>query len=179
MHYFIIPGLGGSGPDHWQTHFEQQLENCTLILQDDFDEPNCDAWINRINETIQKIDSEEIIFIAHSMGCLAVAHWSSRFQRNIKGAFLVAPADLENAPEIINHTDFLPLPNKNLPFKSYLISSTNDSWVSVEKAKEYAKTWGSEFISIGEAGHITSSSGYGKWNEGITLLNNLTNKIPT
>ena len=28
--YFIIPGLGNSGPDHWQTYFEKQGSTTTL-----------------------------------------------------------------------------------------------------------------------------------------------------
>jgi predicted alpha/beta hydrolase family esterase len=33
--------------------------------------------------------------------------------------------------------------------------------------------WGSEFMMIGEAGHINSASGFGDWPEGLALLNTL------
>jgi len=26
--YFIVPGLGNSGPEHWQTYFEKSGNNC-------------------------------------------------------------------------------------------------------------------------------------------------------
>jgi predicted alpha/beta hydrolase family esterase len=30
--YLIIPGLGNSGPGHWQTYFEQVLPNCSHFI---------------------------------------------------------------------------------------------------------------------------------------------------
>ena len=50
---------------------------------------------------------------------------------------------------------------------------TNDIWVSLERAKYFAENWGSEFINIGDAGHINTTSGHTNWEEGLTILKKL------
>jgi uncharacterized protein len=33
----VIPGLGGSGPEHWQTRWEGRLSTARRVEQDDWD----------------------------------------------------------------------------------------------------------------------------------------------
>jgi predicted alpha/beta hydrolase family esterase len=40
----------------------------------------------------------------------------------------------------------------------------------LERARQFAEVWGSEFVNIGAAGHINTASGYGEWPEGLALL---------
>jgi predicted alpha/beta hydrolase family esterase len=37
----ILPGLGNSGPDHWQSHWERGDAACRRVEQDDWDAPDC------------------------------------------------------------------------------------------------------------------------------------------
>jgi len=53
------------------------------------------------------------------------------------------------------------------------VTSSNDEWVSLERARLFAEYWGSAFINIGAAGHINAQSGYGKWTEGLKVLERL------
>ena len=62
------------------------------------------------------------------------------------------------------------MPLKKLPFPSIVIASTNDEYVSVERATEFSNAWGSELVFIGEAGHINSASNLGNWPEGWKYL---------
>ncbi len=48
-----------------------------------------------------------------------------------------------------------------------------DPFVTVGRAQTFARAWGSEFVMIGEAGHINTASGLGDWHEGLALLRNL------
>lgn len=41
------------------------------------------------------------------------------------------------------------------------------------RAQAFATAWGSEFVMIGEAGHINGYSGLGDWPEGLALLYSL------
>jgi uncharacterized protein len=104
-----------------------------------------------------------------------VAQWAKRFPKAIKGALLVAPSDIENPAYTFTMTGFTPIPLGKLPFKSIVVSSTNDIWVSEERAKFFANACGSEFISIGEAGHINVAAGYGEWPFGLELLQEFEN----
>ncbi|MBC7832417.1 MAG: alpha/beta hydrolase, partial [Hyphomicrobium sp.] len=40
----IVPGLHGSGPDHWQSWFERQIPNCVRVIQGDWASPNLQLW---------------------------------------------------------------------------------------------------------------------------------------
>ena len=39
--YFIVPGLGNSGPEHWQTYFEKSGSNFQRIEQQEWEAPAC------------------------------------------------------------------------------------------------------------------------------------------
>jgi predicted alpha/beta hydrolase family esterase len=67
--YFIVPGLGNSGPEHWQTYFEKSGDNFKRIIQQEWDAPHCEDWIETINKTISSHDPSTIILIVHSLGC--------------------------------------------------------------------------------------------------------------
>lgn len=171
--YFIVPGLGNSGPEHWQTFFESSGNNFRRIGQQEWDAPNCNDWITAMDQAISDYDPSTIILIGHSLGCATIAHWAAQFNKKIKGALLVAPSDVENPAYTFPATGFTPMPTGKINFKTIVVASTDDPWVSVERAKLFAFNWGSEFISIGNAGHINAASGHYKWNEGIDILKKL------
>ncbi len=172
-HYLIVPGLGNSGPQHWQTYFEQSGPHFSRIQQEEWEAPECEAWINRIEEKVSEFDPEQVVLIGHSLGCTAIAHWARRFNRNIKGAMLVAPSDIENPVYTFPAVGFSPIPLEKIPFPTLVIASTDDPWVSFERAAFFASAWGSEFVSLGPAGHINVASGHTTWDEGLALLKRL------
>jgi uncharacterized protein len=168
--YFIIPGLGNSDENHWQTHFENSGGNFIRIDQKSWDEPDCEDWIQNIDNAISGFEASEVVLVAHSLGCTAVAQWAKRFPKAIKGALLVAPSDIDNPVYTFPMIGFTPIPVQKLPFKSVVVASSNDIWVSEERAKFFADAWGSELVCIGEAGHINVAGGYGEWQAGLELL---------
>jgi uncharacterized protein len=171
--YLIVPGLGNSGPAHWQTYFEQMGSHFLRINQNDWDTPSCDDWTSNIDRVVSQYDLSKVVLIGHSLGCLAIAHWATKYKSHIKGAFLVAPSDCE-APQYTFQTNgFSPIPLNKIIFKTIVVASTNDFWVSIERAKFFAENWGSEFINLGNAGHINAASGHFEWQEGLDILNQL------
>ena len=141
IRYLIVPGWQGSPEDHWQSHWQHSLPNSARVEQDDWLTPRREDWIAALAEAIA-IDSTPVILIAHSLGCITVAHWAATapepFLRQVRGALLVAPADVERpacAPALRN---FAPIPSNLLPFPSQVISSDNDSAVSAPRAVELA-----------------------------------------
>jgi predicted alpha/beta hydrolase family esterase len=171
--YFIIPGLGNSGPDHWQTHFEQSGENFTRINQADWETPTSADWIKNIDEALAGYDLATVVLIGHSLGCTAIANWAKHYQKTIKGALLVAPSDLEAPQYTFDTVGFDHVPLDKINFKTIIVASTDDEWVSIERAAFFADKWGSDFINIGNAGHINATAGYGKWAEGLEILKTL------
>lgn len=172
--YLTVPGIGNSGPQHWQTLWEKEFpEKFTRIQQQVWDAPDCADWIGNIEKEVRRRKTEDVILIAHSLGCAAVAHWAKNFQTPIKGAFLVAPSDCEAKTYTFDTAGFSPVPLEKLPFKSLVVASTNDYYVTLERAELFAESWGSEFINIGAKDHINADAGFGEWREGLELLEKL------
>ena len=176
-HLLIIPGLGDSGEKHWQNFWLQKFPNSTKVIQDNWDAPQLNQWQIRLDETIQNI-KEPTILVAHSLAVSLVMHWLSQNNNpKIIGAFLVAPADVNSSkhtPDFLRH--FAPIPTQPIPFPSLVIGTENDTYISLERAKELASCWGSDFINIGLKGHINSESNLGYWEEGQVFLQQLITK---
>jgi uncharacterized protein len=171
--YFIIPGLGNSGPEHWQTWFEKQGSNFHRIDQEEWDAPVCSDWLDHIDSALEGKDLSNIVLIGHSLGCSAIAHWAKRSGKVVKGAMLVAPSDIEAPVYTFDAKGFAPIPLDKIRFPTIVVASTNDAWVSLERATYFAAQWGSELVEVGEAGHINAISGYGQWPAGLQILSGL------
>ena len=168
--YLIVPGLGNSGPEHWQTYFETTRNNFKRIIQQEWDAPICKDWVTTIDKTVTNYDPITVILIGHSLGCSTIAHWATEYKKKIKGALLVAPSDVEAQQYSFPAKGFAPIPNEKINFKTIVVASEDDQWVSLVRAKYFADTWGSEFINIGKAGHINAASGHYEWKEGLIIL---------
>jgi prephenate dehydrogenase len=171
----VVPGWQNSGPRHWQTIWEGQSPIFLRVQQKDWEFPHREWWLQRISEEVQQAPAP-IVFAAHSLGCVAIAHWCQvalNAVHKIKGALLVAPVDVDGKETPRQLKDFAPVPKRLLPFPSIVVASSNDPFLSVERARELAQAWGSRLVNIGPAGHINGDSGLGDWPEGKRLLRHL------
>lgn len=141
--------------------------------QSDWETPDCGQWIERLDGVVEACPGS-VVIVAHSLGCLAFAHWAGsareRVIRKVDGAFLVAPADVEreNSPREIR--GFSPAPKCRMPVPSMVIASENDPCMSFPQARRLALFWKSVLVNAGAAGHINVASGNGPWPVGMTLL---------
>lgn len=172
----ILPGIGNSGPDHWQSQWQKLHPAFQRVEQNEWDAPRCSDWVKRLDEVISK-NANEIVLVSHSSSCALVAHWraqaSSANIGKIRGALLVAPSDPTGPHYPVGPTGFAPVPLISLPFPSIVVASRNDQYVSIEQASIYATAWGSRIVIVENAGHINSSSGLGDWPVGFALLQEL------
>jgi uncharacterized protein len=171
----VLPGWQNSGPRHWQTLWEQQNPIFLRVQQRDWEYPHRDWWLERIAAEVKQ-SPPPIVFAAHSLGCIALAHWckaSPSEVHKIKGALLVAPADVDGKDAPKQLKDFSPVPRDVLPFPSIVVASSTDPYLTIARAREFARSWGSRFVDIGAAGHINGESGLGDWPEGKRLLRHL------
>jgi predicted alpha/beta hydrolase family esterase len=168
VNVLTAPGLYGSGPSHWQSIWEE-TSGYQRIDQQNWDAPVMTEWVKKIEAAVAAA-GPEVVIAAHSLGCIALAHWALQTKLSIKGALLVAPADTERPgfPEVAK--GFAPIPMASLPFKSIVVSSTNDQYVSLERSKSFASAWGSRFVNAGEKGHINAESNLGEWPTGKMLV---------
>ncbi len=172
----IVPGYTGSGPGHWQTLWEQKHPEYRRVVQRDWHQPQLDEWVAALDTAIRHSQSP-VVLVAHSLGCILITHWQLRHSGDVRGAMLVAPADVErdDAPALVR--SFSPIPLQPLPFSSIVVASSNDPYVSIERSRHFASTWGSRFVNLGPCGHIDTAAGFGPWRRGEVLLQNLLREI--
>ncbi len=171
MKYIIIPGLGDSGSEHWQSYWQNLFPSSERVIQKDWNNPKLEDWIFELQNLIQNI-SEPMILIAHSLGVALVVHWANLHKNpNVKGAFLVSPSDVESpshTPE--SSRGFSPFPKIKLPFPSLIVASADDPYVPIQRAESLADLWDSDFRNVGRLGHINSESKLEYWELGQHLL---------
>ena len=167
-----FPGIGNSGPEHWQSLWECSNPEFVRISQRDWDNPVCEEWASVLENTVQRLGSS-VVVVAHSLACLAVVHWAARPHSPIKAALLVAIPNPDGPTFPTEAVGFSPLPRQQLSFPSIVVASTNDPYNSLAHAEAFASAWGSRLVNIGAAGHINASSDLGQWPEGYALLQRL------
>ncbi|VFU07620.1 RBBP9/YdeN family alpha/beta hydrolase [Methylocella tundrae] len=164
----IVPGLGGSGADHWQSRWDAKLPTARLILQHSFDRPVLSEWRERLIEEILRAE-RPVVLVGHSLGSLAIAHAAPHLRDSgVKGAFLVAPP----APDVVATLSsidpaFAASPMEPLPFPSLIIASRDDPYSPYADSERLAGSLGAELVDAGNSGHINADSGHGPWPEGL------------
>lgn len=180
IRYLIVPGWQGSSDEHWQSHWQRSLPNSARVEQADWERPQREDWVAALEREIAA-ERTPVMLIAHSLGCVTVAHWAERASpallRRVRGALLVAPADVERpgCPEALRN--FAPIPTQPLPFPSQLIGSDDDPAATAARALELARGWESEASILVGAGHINVKSGYTRWEQGFAWLYRLQARI--
>jgi predicted alpha/beta hydrolase family esterase len=169
----VLPGYGDSGPQHWQSLWEASDPRLRRVQQDDWLEPRLDTWLGALDRAVADCAAPPVL-VAHSLACALVAHWVKRGRRAVRGALLVAPSDVDALARVLDAVQsFAPMPLVRLPFPSIVVASDDDIYMPVERARACAGAWGSRFVAIPGAGHITTESGFGPWPEGRALLDEL------
>lgn len=165
----IVPGVGNSGPDHWQTLWELADPTMARIRVENWDRPVCEAWVSAIEDGVRHAGGA-VVVVAHSLGCLAFVHWAARHIEGALAAMLVAVPDPDGPNFPMAAQGFAPLPLAPLPCASIVVSSLDDPYSSPAYAERCAAAWGSMFVDIGHAGHINGASELGDWPAGLELL---------
>lgn len=171
-----VPGLGNSGPSHWQTLWEQSRGDTARVELGMWQQPRRNAWVTKLEQAIREAEAP-VVLVAHSLGCLAVAWWAELAGQPwgwpVAGALLVAPPDVSHGNACAEIGNFGPYPKTLLPFPSILVASEDDPYCSVQRSFDMARDWGSHFVSAGPLGHINAECGIGWWNDGQHLLDRL------
>jgi predicted alpha/beta hydrolase family esterase len=169
----VLPGYGDSGPDHWQSRWEATDPRLRRVVQRDWLEPKLEDWLAALDREISACATPPVL-VAHSLGCILLAHWARRNGSRAGGALLVAPVDLDEGADLVDTVEtFRPVPLLRLPFPSIIVASDNDPYTTRARAEAFARAWGSRFVCLEGAGHINSDSGYGNWPQGRALIDEI------
>ncbi|WP_188316314.1 RBBP9/YdeN family alpha/beta hydrolase [Solihabitans fulvus] len=168
MTTLFVDGWFGPDPGDWQELWALGLPGSARVVQDDWERPERGAWMARLDEAVRQC-AEPPVLVAHSLGCVTLAHWVADGARwPVRAALLATPADVETnrKPEI---RGFDPIPRVAFPFPTILAASRNDSWMTPDRARSFARDWGARLVDAGEVGHLTVGEGVGRWPAGAEL----------
>ena len=176
----IVPGLRDQVAQHWQTLLEADLRQAGRPVRsvppmgrEDLD---CARKVAAIEREAAAIEGPFVI-VAHSGGCIMVAHWAAQTRRTVHGALLATPPDFDAAMpsgyptiEALQHGGWFPVPRQVLPFRSIVAASRDDPLGRFERVAGLATDWGSELVDLGRVGHLNPASGYGAWPQALDLI---------
>ena len=168
----LVPGLWNSGPENWQSYWERERGDCRRVVQGDWERPRREDWVATLEEAVRAAPAP-VVLAAHSLACATVAHWAASAGASVgkvRGALLVAPSDVESPRYPEGPTGFAPMPRQPLPFPTLVVASSDDMYVSPERAREYAAAWNARLVEVGALGHINADSKLGNWPQGQALL---------
>jgi len=167
MSTIVMPGLNGSGPEHWQSLWGQADPSLTRFQPASWDAPELDDWWRALDAAV---GDGPALLIAHSLSCLLAVRWAHAHPTRTAGMVLVAPPD-PAAPSF---------PASLAPFgegldvrpavPALIIASDDDQYCSAERSIALAAQWGIPRVSAGSIGHINAASGIGDWPEGQRLV---------
>ena len=172
MHTVIVPGVGGSDYDHWQSWLQRQLMCCSRVQQQDWNAPVLHQWVKNFVESVAAVEGT-VQIVAHSFGCLttvAALDQHPELAKKIKKLILVAPANPARFGDQgfarNSHNDYAAYFHQiKLKIPTEMIISENDPWLSFEDAKKLAHSWQVRPRNIGAVGHINVASGFGPFPE--------------
>ena len=167
IHTIIVPGVGGSDSDHWQSWLQRELMSCSRVQQKDWNLPILKDWMKSFVTLVAKTEAP-IQIVAHSFGCLtsvAALAQHPELTSKIKKLILVAPANparfgangfARNSPNDYA-TYFHQL---KIAVPTEMIISENDPWLNFDDALALAKAWRIIPRNLGQVGHINVASGF-------------------
>ena len=179
----IVPGLRDAVAEHWQTHLHGELQALGRPVHSvppmGRTELDLAQRMDAIEAAAQAVDGP-LLVVAHSAGCIAVAHWAQRTTCTVQGALLATPPDFDHAlpagyptPAQLQAAGWLPVPRERLPFRSAVAASRDDPLAGWVRVVALAWGWGSELVDLGEVGHLNPASGFGPWPRALQLVDQL------
>jgi len=172
----LVPGGGGSGPQHWHTYWQSADGRAETVVQAEWNGGTRAQWVAALDRHVRS-SNRPTVLIPHSLGNIVVSHWAATATDTgtVYGALLVAPADIDAdwAQPGSLYRAFRPIPMKLLPFPTVLVASTNDPYLSMSRARDFAAAWGSRLEVVGPLGHIGSDAKLETWEAGQRLLDEI------
>ncbi|WFR66036.1 alpha/beta hydrolase [Curtobacterium flaccumfaciens] len=180
------PGIWNSGPDHWQSLWQDEREadargDVVRIEPTSWSAPDPDDWTAAITRAVASFD-EPPVLVAHSLGVLAVADWLQQdVPASAAGAFLVAPPDPLGQGYPLAAAGFTapsgPVGRAAPAVPTRMVVSDDDPYCSVDRALAFAGALGADVVRVGALGHVNVASGIGAWRSGRSLLEDFEGRL--
>lgn len=136
--------------------------------------PELNVWMNILASL--KPDKNTLL-IGHSLANSLIMKYLEKADTEILGAILVAAWDWlmedvkdEHKTFFENGFNYKTIKSKNV--KKFIINSTNDPWIDIDRSRPLADKIGANFISIKNAGHFMARDGYADFPQLLEVIKN-------
>ena len=182
----IVPGLRDAVEQHWQSLLEARLREhgrrVVAVAPMGRDALDRAQRVAALDEAMDRVDGAALL-VAHSAGCLTVAHWAAGragATGAVRGALLAVPPDFETPMpaaypgiEALRANGWLPVPRGPLGLRAIVAASLDDPLARIERVRQLAIDWGADCVELGAVGHLNPASGYGPWPRAEEFLQQL------
>jgi len=183
---FIIHGVEGNENENWFPWMKTQLEKRGIeVIIPNFPTPenqNLENWMKMFVPYLSKVN-ESSIFIGHSLGVSFILNLLQ--EKNIKINHLYSIAGFASELEVEEKYEWINDINKSfyskefdwnkikgLVNKSFIFQSSDDKFVSIDKAEELQKNLDGQLIMVDNAGHFNTAAGFVKFKQLLNMIKN-------
>ncbi len=166
MKVLILHGWGGSDAPHWQAELAAEIAKnygtVSFPLLDNCHFPSKNRWMKQVTQILKDFTPDTVV--CHS---LANTLWmwlcEEGVAKEVERLFMVSPPSLDTKEKTIKTFFPAPLPQHLYAKEKHIIISDNDPWIQVNEAKALSTHFKAGLTILKRAGHISTESGYGKW----------------
>lgn len=170
---FIVHGEHASPEDHWFAWLAQQVKAmhgvAKLVFLPDADVPEFDLWQQALDMQISDLNEHSIV-IAHSLGCLAVAHYLSEHLNHQKMKAFICVAGFKSVPphkpELNSFIQQTTLQSRVLHRQiahRIVLFSNNDPVVPPPLALQFGHFMNAQLLEVKQAGHFTQQDDFSEF----------------
>lgn len=172
----IVPGLRDHVEDHWQTLLAAELDKVVTVPPVEVDGLSKAARVAALDSVLNSTEGP-VLLVAHSAGCMITVHWSQQHDREVVGALLATPADLDQPlpagyppKHALDEGGWTPTPRAVLPFPTIVAASRDDPLGQFSRIAQLATDWDAHLVDLGSVGHLNPAAGYGPWPQAHDLI---------
>lgn len=175
--FVMVPGIGGSGPEHWQSHWETLYPNTLRIEPNSWDEPDLADWFAALDRAVASAPYPPVLVWPFAR-VPALCPLACGVVPAIAAAFLVAVPDPSGPAFPAQAKAFGALPATGFGERPVLaVASENDPYDPTASAIAWAARQGAWPRRLGPRGHLNEASNLGAWPEGQGLLADFLDEI--
>ncbi|WP_375480608.1 RBBP9/YdeN family alpha/beta hydrolase [uncultured Jatrophihabitans sp.] len=176
----VVPGWGGSGPEHWQTWLEGRLQEAGRQTRrpafDDVDNPDLAGWLAALRAALADLPADGYDVLAHSLGAVLWLHHvqvPGTSPRAARVALVSPPSPTTAEPQI---DEFFPPPLYVDAVRAgadgtVLVASDDDPYLPEGIAAAYGVPLKIATTVIEGGGHLNADSGFGEWPAALNWCN--------
>jgi predicted alpha/beta hydrolase family esterase len=168
----LLPGLSGSGPEHWQTWLAGELTKAGREVRTaafpELDAPVLDDWLATLRSTLAGLPEDGFDVLAHSLSCLLWLHHTADTGGTPRPARVALVAPPAPQSPLVGCETFYPVrfdidAVRKAADGTVLVGTDNDPYCPGGVARVYGAPLKMAATVISGGGHLNAEAGYGRW----------------